>query len=216
MHDDPEVSDRLLVDRCRCGDAAAWSALVRRYASLVYTVPRRARLSAAAVDDVFQITWTRLVENLDMLDDPSRVRAWLVTTALRETLAQIRDVKRGGADTADPFDTDAVPDPGPTPETIVEQWQDARRLRLGVQQLDRRCREILTAIYLSDPPEPQADLADRIGVAKNSISPLRTRCLGNLLRWLEHDDAAAATGAAVRSDADHARWGLTRRKEDRP
>jgi len=200
-----EVSDLQLVERCRAGDAEAWSALVHRYASLVQTVPRRARLTPAAVDDVFQITWLRLVEHLDKIHDPSRVRAWLVTTALRETLAQFRDGKRDGGKDVDIVDADAVPDPGPTPEAIVAQWQDARLVRLGVQRLEPRCREILTAVYLRDPPEPQAELADRLGVAKNSISPLRSRCLDALLRWLERNEASARPGADVRIDSNLAR-----------
>lgn len=194
-----EPTDQTLLERCRAGDAKAWSSLVQRYASLVYTVPRRARLSGAAVDDVFQLTWMRLVEHLDTIEDPSRVRAWLVTTALRETLAQIRDTGRTGAGDSSAFDPDAVPDPGPTPEAILAEWQEACRLRMGVQRLDTRCREILTAVYLLDPPEPQAELAERLGVAKNSISPMRTRCLDALLRQLDAEPPALHASAGVRS-----------------
>jgi DNA-directed RNA polymerase specialized sigma24 family protein len=48
------------------------------------------RLPAAAAADVAQTTWLRLVENLDRIEDPGRLGAWLATTARRECLRHIR------------------------------------------------------------------------------------------------------------------------------
>ena len=56
-----------------------------RYQRLIYAIPRRAGLSEDQTADVFQTVFARLVEHLDRIEQPSRVRAWLVTTARRET-----------------------------------------------------------------------------------------------------------------------------------
>src|SRR5579862_4969584 len=75
------------------GDAKAWDCLVERFNNLVWAVARSHRLSSADAADVSQTTWLRLVENLDRIQQPERLGAWLATTARRESLAAIR---RGG------------------------------------------------------------------------------------------------------------------------
>src|SRR5690349_19976179 len=72
-----EFSDGELVRRCAAGVHAAWSVLVQRYQALVYTIPRRARLADAAVADVFQTTFLRVLEHIDRLQQPDRLREWL-------------------------------------------------------------------------------------------------------------------------------------------
>ena len=78
-------SDEELLRACRRGDEAAWEALVRRYQRLVYAVPRRAGLDEDAAADVFQDVFATLLENVGAIEQPSRLHAWLVTTARRKT-----------------------------------------------------------------------------------------------------------------------------------
>lgn len=67
---------------------------MRRYQRLIYTVPRRAGLSEDDAADIFQICFQRLLEHIDRLEDGTRVRAWLVTTAKRESLRRIEAARR--------------------------------------------------------------------------------------------------------------------------
>lgn len=90
---DESLDDAELVRRCQAGDAAAWGVLVHRFQRLVYTIPRRAGLDESASADVFQLTFTRLYQHIASVQDGARVRAWLVTTARRESL---RELKRAG------------------------------------------------------------------------------------------------------------------------
>src|SRR3954469_100969 len=78
--DPMELSDAALLRACRGGDQDAWTTLVNRYQRLIYTIPRRAGLDEQAAADVFQRVFASLVEHLDTLTDPDRLRAWLVTT----------------------------------------------------------------------------------------------------------------------------------------
>lgn len=79
-----------LVARAADGDEAAWNALVDEFGGLVWATTRAHRLSAADAADVFQITWIRLVENLDRIQDLAHVNGWLATTARRESLSLLR------------------------------------------------------------------------------------------------------------------------------
>src|SRR3954447_25164640 len=78
-----------LVLRATDGDRSAWESLVDMYAGMIFSIARSHRLNEADATDVSQTTWLRLVENLSRINDPSRVGAWLATTARRESLRVI-------------------------------------------------------------------------------------------------------------------------------
>ena len=76
----------LVVAEARAGTGAAWEILIRRFGGLVAAIARRCRLNDADVAEVCQTTWLRLVENLDRIEQPERLGAWLATTSRRESL----------------------------------------------------------------------------------------------------------------------------------
>lgn len=186
------LSDADLVNQCREGRQGAWSVLVRRYQRLVYTVPRRAGLSDAAAADVFQTTFTRLVEHLERLADPARVRAWLVTTARRETLRLLEESRRiavpADADTADDDDPlERIPSGDPLPDAVLAELQEFDRLRQAVDRLDPRTRQFVELVFLQDEPLPYSEVAARLGIAEGSIGPTRARALAKLRRLLDEE-----------------------------
>lgn len=181
-----ELSDGELLQRCRAGEAAAWSVLVRRFQRLVYTVPRRAGLGEAQAADVFQTTFTRLVEHADRISDPSRLQAWLVTTAKRESLRLVEASRRfvapppPGDDEPDSDPMADLPDPGPRPDELIDGLQQHHRLRSAVDRLDARSRQFVELLFLQDEPLPYSEIAARLGIAEGSIGPTRARCLAKL------------------------------------
>ena len=84
MRDDPHVV--ALVTRASGGDQDAWNELVDRYASLVYTICTRYRLSNHDIEDVGQNVWLLLAEQLGKLREPAAWPGWLATTTTRECL----------------------------------------------------------------------------------------------------------------------------------
>ena len=82
--DDAELIEVVL--QARAGSNAAWEALIERFGGLVTAIARRCRLSDADVAEVSQTTWLRLVENLNRIQQPERIGAWLATTSRRESL----------------------------------------------------------------------------------------------------------------------------------
>jgi RNA polymerase sigma factor (sigma-70 family) len=191
-----ELDDAQLVAQCRAGRQAAWSTLVRRYQRLVYTVPRRAGLSDEAAADVFQTTFARLFEHLARIDDASRVRAWLVTTAKRETLRQLEAARRivdlaGAAREGDEAEEDPlerIPSEDPLPEALLSELQQHDRLRRAVDRLDPKTRQFVELLFLQEDPLPYAEIAARLGIAEGSIGPTRARCLAKLRTILDQLD----------------------------
>ena len=181
------LSDAALLAQCQAGSQPAWHAMVRRFQRLVYTVPRRAGLSDAQAADVFQVAFSRLFEHIDRIEDPSRVRAWLVTTAKRETLRLLDQAKRQGAiGPADAIDDgsgdplDRIADPSPLPDALLSDLQQQDRLHRALAQLDERSRALLTLLFLQDEPLSYSEVARRMQMPEGSIGPTRARCLERL------------------------------------
>lgn len=179
-----EISDGDLVRRCAAGDRGAWCVLVRRYEALVYTIPRRARLPDAAVDDVFQTTFLRLLEHLDRLHQPDRVREWLVTTAKFETWRQWREATR--TEPASEEALESLADSQPLPEEFLAEVQTWHAVQRGLERLEQRCRQIIEWLYLAETPLSYDEVADRLGMPSSGLSPTRQRCLRKLRLLLEN------------------------------
>ncbi|MFN3331992.1 MAG: RNA polymerase sigma factor [Caldilinea sp.] len=186
---DLETTDAALVHACRRGDATAWETLVNRYQRLIYAIPRRAGLDDDACADVFQRTFALLVEHLDRITQPERVRAWLVTTARRETqrlsLKAIRTQPLVTEGHEEEIETPAVLlDPSPLPDEVVAELEDQHLVRTALAKLDERCRQLLTLLFYRPEPMSYEQVAASVGVSIGSIGPTRARCLQKLEKLL--------------------------------
>lgn len=184
-----DYDDADLIVACQRGDAQAWETLVNRYQRLVYSVPRRAGLDDDQCADVFQRTFAVLVEHLARIDQPGRVRAWLVTTARREALrmaqkaAWTQPLPGGTGDE----ESEAAPlaDPGPLPDEVVLQLEEQHLVRTALSQIDERCRQLLTLLFYRAEPAPYDEIAGALGIPAGSIGPTRARCLQKVGRLLK-------------------------------
>jgi RNA polymerase sigma factor (sigma-70 family) len=172
-----------LVHRAASGDPDAWSALVDRFANLVWSVARSVGLSAPDVADVSQTTWLRFCEHVGDLRDPAQAGAWLATTARREAIR----VSRAGSRqvVVDPWDWlgRATTGADEVDHELLVRERDIL-VQYGLAVLPERCRTLLLAA-LEDPPVPYQQLAERLGLAVGSIGPARGRCLEQLRRVIE-------------------------------
>lgn len=180
-------SDGELLKRCRQGDQAAWDELVDRFQRLIYAIPRRAGLSIEQCDDVFQEVFVTLFEKIDEIQQPDRIRSWIVTAAKFKTWAVVRGTKHiSSAETAEEMEAEmaAIPDMSPLPDDQLIELEQQHLIRTSLKLLDERCRKILSMIYLRPEAASYAEVAAVIGVGETSISPLRSRCLGKLEKIL--------------------------------
>ena len=132
-----------LVRAAARGETAAWDELVRRFGGLLWSICRDHRLGAADAADVFQLTWLRLLERLDSLQDPDRVAGWLATTCRRECLAVLRRARRvSPSSEAVELHTEPA---GAADAGILRADRDAT-LWDAFARLGERCRKVLTVL----------------------------------------------------------------------
>lgn len=193
------LSDEALVAACRGGDEAAWKALVRRYQRLVYTVPARAGLGQDVAADVFQDVFAALVENIHAIEQPARLRAWLVTTARYKTWRAVCGVRASRRSDGGEGAMLAVPDGEPLPDEALERLEEQHAVRAAVAALDDRCRQLITLLFYRPDSPSYAEVAASLGIPTGSVGPTRARCLRKLLHLLHESDPGSA--GATRRDA---------------
>jgi RNA polymerase sigma factor (sigma-70 family) len=174
-----EVPDSVasLLLRIREGDAAAWNEIFRRYGKLVSSTVRSFRLQEADALDAVQMTWLRLAENAHRVQFPERLGGWLATTARRECLHILRQVKPipGLID----ITPDTVADPAVGPEQHAIEADIAKTLRKLIAELSPRRRALVRMLF-TDRPRSYAEVAQTAGIPAGGIGPTRARALRQL------------------------------------
>lgn len=174
-------SDPKLWQRVIDGDSSAWGVIVKLYQSLIYTVAIRSGLSQIDAADCFQQTWILLYNNRKKLQDPSRLPAWLVTTAKREAY---RIKRRTGPDPGADISNEQIDTSMLQDEELLEVEKQAQ-LEIAIGQLDPRCQKLVEAFFFADEEQSYEQIAKSLGIASNSLGPIRRRCLERLKRILE-------------------------------
>lgn len=172
-----------LLALARAGDQASWNALVARYQDLIHSITRAHRLDPADAADVFQITWMRLFEHLNRIENPERLGAWLATTARRECL-RVHSRSRRQVLIPDelgfqPFEEQAEP----VDQGLLRSERDTI-LRRAFEMLPDRCQRMLRAM-MCEPPPSYEELSAAFGMPIGAIGPTRGRCLQRLRRHIE-------------------------------
>ena len=178
MHDDLTG----LVARAGNGDKEAWDELVERYAPLIWSICRRYRLDRADAEDVGQIVWLRLVDQLGSLRDPAALPGWLATTTQRECGRVLRAARKREAPGRS-LDAADIPDQvtGAVESELLRAEYHAA-LREAFTHLPPDDRQLI-ALLIQDPPVPYAEISARLGIPVGSIGPSRGRCLAKLRRY---------------------------------
>ncbi len=158
------------------GDQHAWDQLVEQFGGLVWAVTRGYRLADAEAEDVFQVTWLRLVERLDSIRNLEGLGAWLATTARNECL---RTIRRAGRQIPVEDVGMTVPDgSAPVSAGIVTAERD-EALWAAFEQISERCRRLLR-LLMADPPPAYDAVSAALEMPIGSIGPTRARCLARL------------------------------------
>lgn len=172
-----DVDMQSLLAAASKGDAAAWDAIVRQFNGLLWSIARGFRLDPVDASDVVQVTWLRLVENLDRITEPEALPAWLATTVRRECLQLIRRASRHRV--AQHLEPPDIPDSAPPVDhMLLTDERDAALWRL-VAELGETCVRLLRVLMATPPPSYQT-VAAALGMRIGSIGPTRQRCLHRL------------------------------------
>jgi RNA polymerase sigma factor (sigma-70 family) len=165
------------------GHSNAWNELIDKYQSLVYAVTTRAGLSMADAADCFQQTFVALYQNRQKISDPTRISAWLVTTAKRESIRlgrqsnSVRELEPGKEQADD----------SPLQDEQMEKVERQALLEVALRQLDDRCQSLLKALFFAPEELSYEQIAKSVGIAFNSLGPIRGRCLQRLRKLIEEN-----------------------------
>jgi RNA polymerase sigma factor (sigma-70 family) len=183
---DPREPAELVRDASR-GDAGAWSALVDRFAPLVWSIARSYRLSQHDAADVSQTTWLRLAEHIHHVRQPERVGAWLATTAGRESLAVIRRGQRQVPSEESTLREALDDDYSDEPAERTLRAAESVELWKAFSALPARSQLVLRLLF-ADPQPSYQEIATLTGMPIGSIGPTRARCLQELRQLLNGGD----------------------------
>jgi len=182
-------SDEQLLAACRRGDEGAWEALVLRYQRLIYAIPRRAGLDEDAAAEIFQDVFTALLESIETIEQPSRLQAWLVTTAKRKTwrtIGRARALRPFAAEEGEGEDeVYGLADEGLLPDEALTRLEEQHLVRAALGELGERCRTLLQMLFYAAEAPPYSEIAAALGTSEGSIGPTRARCLKKLLDALK-------------------------------
>jgi RNA polymerase sigma factor (sigma-70 family) len=176
-----------LVNAAAAGDSQAWNSLTHAFGPMIWSIAASHRLRDADAADVSQATWLALLEHIGDVKDPSRLGAWLATTARRECLRILRDSGRRVL-YGDDYPEHESSDPSPDDMLLLSErdaalWGGFERLRPSDQALLR--------LLMTDPRPSYEEISSALDMPIGSIGPTRQRALARLREQL--DSACALT-----------------------
>lgn len=176
------MSNAELLIACQRGDQGAWEQTINRFTRLVWEVIRGYRLSNADAEDVRQLTWFRLVQNVGRIRDPERLGDWLATVAKREAL---KSLMRGNRVVL-VSDVETMERPtaaADNPETAAIRAERLEDIKVAMSTLSPQCQSMLRLV-LADPPPSYEEIGAALAMPVGSVGPIRTRCLKRLRKAL--------------------------------
>ena len=176
---------------------SALDELIPKLTPMLWHVARAAGLRTEDAQDVVQTTWVSLLSHLDTIRAPGALTAWLVTATRREAWRVAAAGRRTLA--ADQRWLTDIPDPQEGLEERAVLSEEQQALWAALRTLSPRCQELMRIVAFV--PRPDYDVvAARLGMAKGSIGPTRSRCLDKLHHALTAGNARN-TGSAGNAGA---------------
>jgi RNA polymerase sigma factor (sigma-70 family) len=145
-------NDTRLVKECLSGNEVAWSKLIDKYKSLIYSIPVKYSLSQQEAADVFQATCVELLVRLPELREPRALPKWLMQVAHHECYRLKRLNQRVVSRDAEP--DLAEPETPSIAESLVQQTQEEQMLREAMAVLTPQCRRLVELLFFETPSRP--------------------------------------------------------------
>lgn len=174
-----ESRDALLSQRASNGDQAAFHALVRRHAPAMRAYAIRLTGSTSDADDVLQETLIQAWKKLDTLEDPAKVRSWLMTLTSRKAIDLMRTRKPN-------VSIDAVAEsssPAQTPEQSAITGSQMGALSEALKTLPEQSREIWVMREVGG--SSYQEIAELLGISSASVRGKLARARVKLVQEME-------------------------------
>ncbi|WP_424936894.1 MULTISPECIES: RNA polymerase sigma factor [Bacteria] len=176
-----QADDRTVVGRAADGDAQAFAVLVRRYAPMLRAYARRIMGSSASIDDIVQDAFVAAWQKLPELEQPEKVRGWLMRIVSRRAISELR-ADRGHLD-LDAVPAQALAAVGESPARAVERRAELTALAAALGELPADQREcwVLREIGGSSYEE----IAEDLGVPMSTVRGLLARARKYIITRME-------------------------------
>jgi RNA polymerase sigma factor (sigma-70 family) len=189
----PELDITEMVTAAREGDARAWKVLMQRYTPLIDSVCRQYRISVSDGEEVGQVVWLRLFENLARLRDARALPGWIKTTTRNEalrTLAAHRKVEPIDPSVLTTLDLHGS-DEGVDRDLLRRERDQA--VRDGLAELVPEHRRLLVLLH-TEPRVSYQEISITLGIPTGSIGPNRARYIDKLRKTTAVQTFASPTG----------------------
>ena len=179
-----QLSDEQLVRDCLKGRDAAWSALIRRYKNLIFSIPIRYGFSQEDSADIFQAVCMDLLAELPRLRKPKALARWLIQVTRNKCFHRKLDGQRHPVQEMGSDDPLAA---GQTADSLVAEFQQDQLLREALAELAPRGRHLVTCCSsrCQQVLDPKHELVQK---------PFRLTTLGRRIREILTGGLAASAG----------------------
>jgi RNA polymerase sigma-70 factor, ECF subfamily len=182
------TSERVLLERCKAGDHAAFEELIRQSSSTALRAIRAITRNPADVDDVMQETSLKAFQALRFFDQRSKFSTWLTRIAINNALMLLRRQKHKKEISVDIDGEDSEARSCPltdnmlNPEEALIRDQSIQIIREAVYALPRTLREYAERCSIQDMSNAEASSSLRItvGTGKSRLFRVRQRLRSSL------------------------------------
>jgi RNA polymerase sigma-70 factor (ECF subfamily) len=147
-----DESERLLIERCKLGERAAFDELVRKYEKRVYNLAYRLSGSYDDANDISVDAFVRVCQAIRLFRGDANFSTWLfriVTNVYLDRRKRNRNKQHVSLDDVIAVEESAVTrqieDPSPTPGVVIEQRERAQLIQSAIVSLptDQRTMIVL-------------------------------------------------------------------------
>jgi RNA polymerase sigma-70 factor, ECF subfamily len=158
-----DTSDESLIRSIERGDRVAMRRLYERHAGDLAAFVRSRLKDPVEAADVVQDTFLEVWTRAGRFQARSSVRAWIYSIARNKAVDRIRKLSRLVVSEPD----DSVPDDAPDAVAVIENAQDARRVRKCLDDLSEAQRAAVTLAFYDDMT--YREIAEVEGVSEGTV-----------------------------------------------
>jgi RNA polymerase sigma-70 factor (ECF subfamily) len=175
------ADDSIVAGRAMDGDVEAFAVLVRRYTPMMRAYTQRMLNASADVDDVVQESFVTAWQRFGELEDPSKVKSWLMRIVSRKAVDRIRAIRPV-------VDIDELDRPAPlhaSPSAVVEVRAGVAALGAALRELPDAQREcwVLREMGGYSYEEISEELGIPVSTARGLLARARKYILVRMEEW---------------------------------
>ncbi len=146
----PTEEDHGWLDRIKKGDVAAYSFLVDKYKSMVYTIALKILRNPEDAEDVAQECFLKAYQQIHQFQGKAKFSTWLYTITYRTAISQLKENKIQTSSISDEIrETYATGAPSPQLEQL-HQNEKVGYIKDAIHRLSPVDALLVTLFYLND------------------------------------------------------------------